>query len=258
MKKQKLTIVKIGGQVVDNEDKVNQALQQFSALSGLRILVHGGGKSASDFLTKQGIEPLMVEGRRVTDAETLKIVQMVYRGLINTNIVAKLNAQNCPAIGMTGADINSILAKKRPVKEIDFGFVGDIVKVNTQGIEAILNSRIVPVFCALTHDGWGQILNTNADTITSELGSALVKKYNIDLVFCFEFSGVLRDPGDKNSIIADIDESTFLELKSKRLITDGMIPKIENAFDALHKGVGNVFIKKYNALQSGSGTRIHL
>jgi acetylglutamate kinase len=258
MKKEKLTIVKIGSHIVDDDEKLNQVLQQFSALSGLRILVHGGGKSASDVLKRMGIEPKMVDGRRITDSETLKVVQMVYAGLINTSIVAKLNAQNCTAIGMTGADANTILAEKRPVKKIDYGFVGDIVKVNTLGIEMMLTQKIIPVFCALTHDGWGQILNTNADTIAAELGSALAKKYNIDLVFCFELPGVLKNPHDRESLISDIDEKIYFQLKKENILSGGIVPKIDNAFNALHKGISNVFIKKYNDLERKSGTRIHL
>jgi len=258
MKREKLTIVKIGSHVLDDDNKLNQVLQQFSALKDLRILVHGGGKQATDTLKRMGIEPRMVDGRRITDAETLKVVQMVYSGLINTSIIAKLNAMNCPAIGMTGADSNSILAVKRPVKDVDFGFVGEVKEVNTLGIETLLAAEIIPVFCALTHDGWGQILNTNADTITSALGSALAEKYDVDLVFCFELSGVLKDPQDANSVITDINKDTYLQLQKEKIIKAGMIPKIDNAFDALDKGVCNVFIKKYNALERQAGTRIHL
>lgn len=258
MKKQKVTIVKIGSHVVDNESKLTQVLEQFSALAGLKILVHGGGKSASDVLKSMAIKPKMVNGRRVTDAETLKVVQMVYGGLINTNIVAKLNSRNCLATGMTGADGNSIIAIKRPVKDVDFGFVGDVVQVNPQTINVLLDKEIAPVFCALTHDGKGQILNTNADTIASELGSALSISYDVDLVFCFELDGVLSNPEDKNSVISEITIKSYAGLKEENIITDGMIPKIDNAFDALAKGVSNVFIKKYNNLNNISGTRIHL
>jgi len=258
MKKEKLTIVKIGGHVVDDDSKLNLVLQQFSALKGLRILVHGGGKRASEVLKRMGIEPRMVDGRRITDAETLKVVQMVYSGLINTNIVAKLNAMNCTSVGMTGADANSILAVKRPVKDIDFGYVGDVKKVNIHGIETLLNKKVIPVFCALTHDGWGQILNTNADTITSALGTALAKSYNVDLVFCFELSGVLQDPQDNKSIITEIDKTLYSDLKKNNIISGGMIPKIDNAFDALEQGVCNVFIRRYSALEHDTGTRIHL
>ena len=213
MKKQKLTIVKIGSHVVDDEGKLAQALEQFSALSGLKVLVHGGGKSASDVLQRMGIKAKMVNGRRVTDAETLKVVQMVYSGLINTNIVAILNSQNCLATGMTGEDGNSIVSIKRPVKEVDFGFVGDVVQVNTKTIEVLLDKEIVPVFCALTHDGHEQILNTNADTIASELGAALSKSYDVDLIFCFELDGVLSNHEDKNSVIPEINEKSYTELR---------------------------------------------
>jgi len=258
MKKEKLTIVKIGSHVVDDEGKLNEVLKQFVLLPSKKILVHGGGKSASDILENMGIKPKMVNGRRVTDAETLKVVQMVYGGLINTNIVATLNAMECSAIGMTGADANSILAEKRPVKDVDYGFVGDVIKVNTLGIETVLKDKMVPVYCALTHDGRGQVLNTNADTITSELGSALSKNYDVDLVYCFELNGVLNNPEDKDSVIDDINETRYSQLKKDKIITDGMSPKIDNAIDALHKGVSNVFIKNYSDLKNNAGTRIHL
>lgn len=258
MKKQKLTIIKIGSHLVDDENKLDTILEQFSTLMGLKLLVHGGGKSATDTLIKMGIKPKMVHGRRITDADTLKVVQMVYRGVLNTNIVAKLNALGCQALGMTGADGNSILAKKRPVKEIDYGYVGDVVRVNSTVITTLLEKGITPVFCALTHDGKGQVLNTNADTITSALGSELAKNYDVDLVYCFELNGVLSNPSDKDSVIADIETESYQLLKDEKIITDGMIPKIDNAFDALHKGVSNVFIRNYNNLRSNSGTRIHL
>lgn len=257
-KKDKLTIIKIGGHVVDDDGKLRQVLDQFSEFAGKKILVHGGGKLASDVLQSMAIQPKMVDGRRVTDAETLKVVQMVYSGLINTNIVARLNACNCLATGMTGADANSILAVKRPVEEVDFGFVGDVVKVNILGIEAVLKDKIVPVYCAITHDGQGQILNTNADTITSALGSALSENYDVDLVFCFELNGVLKDPEDQDSVIDDITETAYSSLKMEKIVTNGMIPKIDNAFEALHNGVTNVFIKKYSNLGNDMGTRIHL
>lgn len=257
---EKLTIVKIGGRILEENDKLHLALKQFTLIDGYKILVHGGGKLASQVSNQMGVLPKMIEGRRITDSDSLKVVQMVYAGLINSNIVAHLQSLNCNAMGMTGADGDLIFAGKRPVKKIDFGYVGDIKKVNTSFLTQLLQINIVPVICAITHDGKGQILNTNADTITAKLGIALSaeNKFNVDLVFCFEKNGVLRDIEDNHSLIPVIDEKNYTELIENRIIADGMIPKIDNAFDALHKGVSNVFIKNYSDLGSNSGTRIHL
>ncbi|KAA3614784.1 MAG: acetylglutamate kinase [Calditrichaeota bacterium] len=259
----KLTIVKIGGHIVDDQQKLQLVLKQFSSIKGLKLLVHGGGKKASQISLQMGVIPKMVEGRRITDAESLKITQMVYAGLINTNIVAKLQSLKCNAFGMNGADGNSILAIKRPIKKIDYGYVGDVTKVNANNINQLLAIGIVPVFCALTHDAHGQILNTNADTITAELGIGLSQVFEINLVYCFEKKGVLKNLNDDNSIISHISKETYLNLKSEKIIADGMIPKIDNALDALNRGVQNVFIIKYDELQEFKkeekpGTRISL
>lgn len=258
MKKEKLTIIKIGGKILDDEEKLNSVLGQFASLSRKKLLVHGGGKTASEILQSMGIKPNMAFGRRVTDSETLKVVQMVYGGLINTNVVAKLQANNCNAIGMNGSDANSIVAVKRPVGDVDYGFVGDIKKVNPIVIMGILEENIVPVFCGLTHDGKGQILNTNADTIASELASALAEFYNVDLVFCFELNGILKNPEDENSVIKGINEKSYVQLKEDQIISDGMIPKMDNAFKALKSGLQNVIITHYKNLEGTSGTRITL
>lgn len=258
MNKEKLTIIKIGGKVVDQAEELNVLLEQFSLLSGKKILVHGGGKTASELLQNMGIKPNMVFGRRVTDTETLKVVQMVYGGLINTNVVAQLQAKNCNAIGMNGADGNTILAVKRPAKEVDFGFVGDVQKVNSATIITILENGFIPVFCALTHDGRGQILNTNADAIASQLASALSEDYNVDLVYCFELMGILEDPADEKSVIPEINEKSYTKYKENQIITGGMIPKVDNSFEALRKGVQNVLITNYKNIDGTSATRITL
>jgi acetylglutamate kinase len=260
MKKQNLTIVKIGGKIVSDENKLDEFLKKFAQLPGLKILVHGGGRLASEILLKMGITPQMVNGRRITNAPTLKVIQMVYGGLINTTVVAKLQALNCNAAGMTGADGNSIVAQKRPVKDIDFGFVGDVIKVNPQLLLSVLE-QAVPVFCALTHDHKGQMYNTNADSVTAELAKELAKTFTVDLVFCFELRGLLRNPKDESSLIPEINERSYQELKNNKIITDGMIPKMDNAFDALRNGVHNVYITRYDAVDpqaENSGSRIFL
>ncbi len=260
---QKLTIVKIGGQIVDDQEKLTLVLKQFSSIKGFKILVHGGGKLASQISKQMGVIPKMIEGRRITDLESLKVVQMVYAGLINTNIVAVLQSLNCNAIGMTGADGNSILAIKRPVKKIDYGLVGDIEKVNPGYLKQLIAIGAVPVFCSLTHDGFGQILNTNADTISAGIAAELSKEFDVKLVYCFEKKGVLKKANDDSSVIANITESNYYNLCEEKVITEGMIPKIDNAFDALKRGVNNVFIISFDELNkfkndSHPGTRISI
>lgn len=246
----KLYIIKIGGNVIDNSENLHHFLQDFSSLSGYKILVHGGGKMATQLSDDLGIETKMVEGRRITDIESLRIVTMVYAGLINKNIVAQLQFRNCNAIGLSGADGNAICAKKRPVKTIDYGFVGDIdeTSVDSQTIKKLLEDGFVPVFSAITHDGKGQLLNTNADTIASALAVALSAIYEISLVYCFEKKGVLRDVNDEFSIIRLIKSSDMEELTSQNIIAGGMLPKIHNAFEAIGKGVKEVIIGKADEL----------
>jgi acetylglutamate kinase len=260
----RLEIIKIGGQVVENEEELDHFLSAFSVVDSPKILVHGGGKTATIFSEKYNITPKMIDGRRITDAESLKVVQMVYAGLINKNIVAVLQGMDCPAIGLSGIDCNALLAEKRPVVDIDYGFVGDIICVNTQIIIKLIEIGLVPVFCALTHDGKGQILNTNADSITTELGIALAEKYLVDLVFCFEKQGVLKNINDENSIVPLINSENYTRLRKEGIISAGMIPKIDNAFRALKGGVGNVYITHSHSLKdifsvdNRPGTRIFL
>ena len=239
-----LYIIKIGGNVIDNSETLYHFLKDFTALTGNKILVHGGGKAATQLADTLGIETKMVDGRRITDIETLRIVTMVYGGLINKNIVGQLQRFGTNAIGLTGADGNLIVTKKRPVKQIDYGFAGDINEksINVAGIEDLMKIGLTPVFSAITHDGDGQLLNTNADTIASALSVALAKKFEVTLIYCFEKKGVLKDLTDEKSLISDIDADSYNELKNQRLIHSGMIPKLDNAFGAIAFGVRSVII----------------
>lgn len=258
--KEKLSIVKIGGNIIEDETSLNDFLKLFSKLEGHKILVHGGGKRATNIAGKLGIESKMVNGRRITDAETLEVITMVYGGLVNKNIVAKLQALHIDAIGLTGADINSISSEKRPVKEVDFGFVGDVKKVAHQSINKLIEADFTPVFCAITHDGNGQLLNTNADTITSQVAIGMSELYETSIYYCFELEGVLQDINDKNSVIKNIDSKRYTELLEEGIIADGMLPKLENCFDALKHGVKSINMGNTNMLtqENDNFTRITL
>lgn len=240
----KLTILKIGGNILDNPSYLENLLDSFSLLPGKKILVHGGGKIANVLMEQLGIKPNMVDGRRITDEKTLEIVTMVYAGLINKNLVAQLQKRGCEAIGLTGADANIIPAVKRPVKEIDYGFVGDVypTDINSNTIISFLGMGLVPVCAPITHNGDGDLLNTNADTIASSVATALAPYYQVNLIYCFEKNGVLMDPQDENSVISKIDPKIFEEYKESGVISAGMIPKLENAFKALNAGVKQVTI----------------
>lgn len=238
--KEKLSVVKIGGNVIENETELEKFIELFSKLEGAKILVHGGGKLATQLASKMGITSKMVNGRRITDAKTLEIITMVYAGLTNKNIVAQLQTKNCNAIGLSGADADSIQAHKRPVKEIDFGFVGDVDSVNTTTISNLISLGLTPVFCAMSHDGKGQLLNTNADTIASELAIGLGEKYTTTLYYCFEKPGVLMDVSNETSVVKHIDTKKYKELLDKGIIADGMLPKLENCFHALNNNVNSV------------------
>ncbi|QKJ30137.1 acetylglutamate kinase [Mucilaginibacter mali] len=239
-----LYIIKIGGNVIDNSESLHRFLEAFTKLKGHKILVHGGGKVATQLGETLGIEAKMVDGRRITDIETLRVVTMVYGGLINKNIVAQLQRYGTNAIGLTGADGNFIKARKRPVKTIDYGFVGDIDddSVNAKGISALLDAGFTPVFSALTHDGEGQMLNTNADTIASALAVGLSGLYKTTLIYCFEKKGVLKDIDDEDSLIREINPERYDELKTAGIIHSGMLPKLDNAFKAIGFGVQAVII----------------
>ena len=240
MSKEKLSIIKIGGNIIEDDTSLNAFLKLFSNLEGKKILVHGGGKRATAMASKLGIESKMVNGRRITDKETLEVITMVYGGLVNKNMVAKLQALQIDAIGLTGADINSIKSNKRQVTNIDYGFVGDVKEVASNSIDRLIKANFTPVFCAITHDGNGQLLNTNADTIASKVAIGMSKKYETTIYYCFELNGVLRNINDQNSVVKYLNINTYNKLLKDGNIADGMLPKLENCFDALKNGVSKV------------------
>ena len=247
----RLSIFKIGGKVIDDPAEMELFLKSFALFPDQKILVHGGGKWVSDFSGKLGIPVKMIEGRRITDAETLDVVTMVLAGLANKKIVAKLQKYGCNAIGLTGADGNTIKAVRRPVKNgLDYGFVGDVRLVETGHISALINSGFVPVFTAMTHDGHGQLFNTNADTIASALAVGLSANHKVDLYYCFEKKGVLNDLEDDNSVIRHIDHENYKKFTGSGIIHSGMLPKIDNAFDAIEKGVERVIICHYRDIEN--------
>lgn len=241
---QTLKVIKIGGNIIDNEETLNAFLKDFSKIESPKLLVHGGGKLATKLANQMGVEVKMTEGRRITDQDTLDIITMVYAGKINKDIVAKLQANMCNAIGFSGADGNAIVSIKRLVKNIDYGFVGDVVKVNTETLEVLLKAKVTPVFCAITHDEKGQLLNTNADTIASELAIGFANLYHTELYYCFEKNGVLKDVNDDNSVIQYINSKNYQSLIDDHIIADGMLPKLNNCFHAINKKVQKVCIGK--------------
>ena len=252
----KLTIIKVGGKIVEEEQSLRQLLKDFSLIEGYKVLVHGGGRSATKLADKLGIESRMVNGRRVTDRDTLEIVTMVYGGLVNKNIVAGLQALGVNALGLTGADMNIIRSEKRPVEEVDYGFVGDVKEVNAETLSSLIQQGIVPILAPLTHDKEGNILNTNADTIAGETAKALALKFDVTLIYCFEKKGVLMNENDDESVIPDINKATFEQLVKDGIVQGGMIPKLENAFQAIEKGVKEVIITSASEFGENTGTRI--
>ena len=255
--KEKLTIVKVGGAIVEDEVQLSQLLKDFSAIKGKKVLVHGGGRKATQVASQLGIESKMVDGRRITDADMLNVVTMVYGGLVNKNLVARLQACGVNALGLTGADMNVIRSHKRPLKNgIDFGYVGDVDKADGEILSRLIEVGITPVMAPLTHDGQGHILNTNADTIASETAKALAPIYDVTLIFSFEKKGVLSNPDDDDSVISTITRSDFINYKADGTISGGMIPKIENAFSAIDAGVKQVIITLATAIDGKSGTII--
>jgi acetylglutamate kinase len=243
-----LKIIKIGGNIIDDRQALASFLNQFSELEGLKILVHGGGKLATQMAQKMNVTVQMNEGRRITDEATLEIITMVYAGKINKKIVAQLQAYNCNSIGFSGADGNSIVSEKRLAYPIDYGFVGDIKQVNTNTLELLLSTNITPVFCAITHDKNGQLLNTNADTVASELAIGFSKHFKTELYYCFEKNGVLRDLADNNSVIENITTETYQNLIEDGIIANGMLPKLNNCFHAINNNVNKVCIGKSDML----------
>lgn len=253
----KLTIIKVGGKIVEEEQSLQQLLKDFSQIEGYKILVHGGGRSATKLAERLGIESHMVNGRRITDLETLKVVTMVYGGLVNKNIVAKLQSLGINALGVTGADMNIMLSDKRPVKDIDYGYVGDVKKVNIEILSSLIQQGIIPVLAPLTHDGQGNMLNTNADTIAGETAKALAQVFDVSLVYCFEKKGVLMDENDDDSVIPQINKTEFERLVGQGVILGGMIPKLENAFNSIDAGVKEVIITSATEIGKNTGTRIN-
>lgn len=254
---EKVTIVKVGGAIVEDNEQLAQLLTDFAAIPGKKVLVHGGGRRATKVAAALGIESKMVNGRRITDAQMLEVVTMVYGGLVNKNLVAKLQAKGVNALGLTGADMDVIHSHKRPVKDgVDFGYVGDVERANGKMLQTLIQEGITPVMAPLTHDGNGNILNTNADTIASETAKALAPNYDVTLIYSFEKKGVLSNPDDDNSVIPVITRSDFEKYQADGTIGGGMIPKIENALAAVDAGVKEVIITLATAIDGKQGTVI--
>lgn len=254
---EKVTIVKVGGAIVEDNEQLAQLLTDFAAIPGKKVLVHGGGRRATKVAAALGIESKMVNGRRITDAQMLEVVTMIYGGLVNKNLVAKLQAKGVNALGLTGADMDVINSHKRPVKDgVDFGYVGDVERANGKMLQTLIQEGITPVMAPLTHDGNGNILNTNADTIASETAKALAPYYDVTLIYSFEKKGVLSNPDDDNSVIPVITRSDFEKYQADGTIGGGMIPKIENALAAVDAGVKEVIITLATAIDGKQGTVI--
>ena len=254
--KEMLHILKIGGNVLSNDLVLASVLRAFSKKEGRKIIVHGGGKKATVLAEKLGIPSVFVEGRRITDTDSLEIAVMTYAGWYNKKIVAHCHSIGLSALGLSGADANAILSVKRPVKEVDFGWVGDPVTVNVQTLSQFMNIDLTLVFCAVTHDGQGQLLNTNADTIASTLATALSSIYSVNLTYCLELPGVLEDVSDPNTVIPSLNRSAFIEGREKGVFHAGMIPKLENAFNAIENGVTKVVICGSDSFLTNGGTHI--
>ena len=261
--KPELTVVKIGGKVLDDQVQLGKLLDLFVQIPGFKILVHGGGKTATDIANKLGVSAPMINGRRITSPEMLDVAVMVYGGLMSRQIVAQLQARGQNALGMTGADLDVIRAQKRPVKDIDYGLAGDIVGVNPDSLDILIRQDIVPVLAPLTHDGQGQLLNTNADTIAATIAGSLGKNFHVNLVYCFEKPGVMIDPDDPQTVIPQLDYAGYQNYLEQGIIAAGMIPKLKNAFEALNGGVGKVYICQAEAIakigqRDFIGTRIEI
>lgn len=255
--KEKLTLVKVGGAIVEDEAQLKQLLKDFGAIEGRKVLVHGGGRRATQVASRLGIESQMVGGRRITDAQMLEVVTMVYGGLVNKHVVALLQSEGIRAIGLTGADGDVIRSHRRPIKNgVDYGFVGDVDKVDNGAFAHLIEQGMVPVLAPLTHDGEGNMLNTNADTIASEAAKALARDYDVTLIFSFEKKGVLRNPDDDESVIPTISRADFERYKADGTISGGMLPKIENALAAVEAGVSQVIITLATAIDGQHGTII--
>lgn len=254
-----INVIKVGGGILEDETSTAALLDRFAALPGKKVLVHGGGRSATRIAAQLGVESRMVEGRRITDEAMLRVVSMVYGGLVNKNVVARLQAAGVNALGLTGADMDIIRSHRRPVRDgIDFGFVGDVDRVDADRLALLLESGVVPVVAPLTHDGQGNLLNTNADTMAGEVAKALAQHFDVTLVYCFEHNGVLAQADDERSVIPLITPEIFHRLKTEGVVSGGMLPKLENCLAAVEAGVGRVVITRADALGNGCGTRIAL
>ena len=255
---EKLIIIKVGGAVLEDHATLDDFLNQFVAIQDKKILVHGGGRAATQLSNQLGIETKMIDGRRITDADTIKVVTMVYGGLINKNTVASLQSKGCNALGLTGVDMNLISAVKRPVGEIDYGMVGDVTIVNTFAFNLLVQAGFIPVIAPITHDNKGQLLNTNADTIASSIAVSLADVYDVSLVYCFEKAGVLSDTNNDETVIPLLSFKMYQDYKNAGMIHSGMIPKLDNSFTALQMGVGKVIITNAGTLNVSKGTHLSL
>lgn len=257
--KDKLTIIKVGGKIVEEPESLTGLLTDFSKINGFKLLVHGGGRSATKMAADLGITTTMVDGRRITDDDMLRVVTMVYGGLVNKTVTARLQGMGIDAVGMTGADMDIIRSHKRPAVKVDYGWVGDVDQVNGEALATLLRAGIVPVIAPLTHDGQGHLLNTNADTMAGETARGLAQIFDVTLIYCFEKAGVLRNENDDDSVIPVIDPEMFEKLKADGTVTGGMLPKIENALKAVADGVTEVVITRASSLDDPrKGTHIRL
>lgn len=257
--KEHLTIIKVGGKIVENSESLNSLLKDFVAVEGKKLLVHGGGRSATQMAARLGVETKMVDGRRITDEAMLEVVTMVYGGLVNKRIVAGLQALGIDAVGLTGADMNIVLSDKRKVSAVDYGWVGDVKRVNAEAVATLIESGCCPVVAPLTHDGCGHMLNTNADTMAGEMAKAMAAHYDVTLMFCFEKPGVLADENDDSSLIPTITPAVLDDLKCRGVVSGGMIPKLDNAIACVSAGVESVVITQADRIADPyAGTKICL
>lgn len=257
--KEHLTIIKVGGKIVENSESLNALLKDFAAVEGKKLLVHGGGRSATQMAARLGVETKMVDGRRITDEAMLEVVTMVYGGLVNKRIVAGLQALGIDAVGLTGADMNIVLSDKRKVSAVDYGWVGDVNRVNAEAVATLIESGCCPVVAPLTHDGCGHMLNTNADTMAGEMAKAMAAHYDVTLMFCFEKPGVLADENDDSSLIPTITPAVLDDLKRRGVVSGGMIPKLDNAIACVSAGVESVVITQADRIADPyAGTKICL
>lgn len=257
--KEHLTIIKVGGKIVENSESLNSLLKDFAAVEGKKLLVHGGGRSATQMAARLGVETKMVDGRRITDEAMLKVVTMVYGGLVNKRIVAGLQALDVDAVGLTGADMNIVLSDKRKVSAVDYGWVGDVKRVNAEAVATLIESGCCPVVAPLSHDGCGHMLNTNADTMAGEMAKAMAAHYDVTLMFCFEKPGVLADENDDSSLIPTITPAVLDDLKRRGVVSGGMIPKLDNAIACVSAGVESVVITQADRIADPyAGTKICL